>query len=175
MMKHFLGRTLIAVALLCACLTSALGQQAGSISNPRPLTSSTITGALGYAPAHAGSNSDITKLLGLQALTETYTAPAISAGSLTIDLSAGTVFNVAGTGNLTTFTISNAVAGRTNAFTVFWTGNGTTYTQAWGGSVKWAGGAAPFLTSTNAKSDVLTFITNDGGTTWFGFLGGQNF
>lgn len=34
---------------------------------------------------------------------------------------------------------------------------------------------APTLTVTSGKRDILTFVTNDGGTTWFGFVGGQNF
>jgi hypothetical protein len=45
----------------------------------------------------------------------------------------------------------------------------------WGASVKWAGGTAPTLTSTNTKVDIFTFVTWDAGTTWYGFVSGQNF
>jgi hypothetical protein len=41
--------------------------------------------------------------------------------------------------------------------------------------VVWPGGVAPTLTTTNAKRDILTFFTNDGGTTWFGIVTGQNY
>jgi hypothetical protein len=110
-----------------------------------------------------------------QAIVETYATASISAGTLTVDLSTATVFNVTNNANTTTFTISNATSSKAQAFTLFITGNGTSYTQTWGSSVKWAGGTAPTLTTTNLKTDVLTFVTNDGGTTWFGFVGGQNF
>ena len=77
--------------------------------------------------------------------------------------------------NITTFTISNATASKAQSFTMFLTANGTGYTQAWGASVKWPGGTAPTLTTTNTKTDIITFVTNNGGTTWYGFVGGQNF
>jgi hypothetical protein len=108
-------------------------------------------------------------------IAETYTAPAITSNVLTIDLSLGTVFNVANTANITTLTISNATASKASSFVLIFAANGTGYTQAWPASVKWQGGAAPTLTTTNAKVDILTFTTNDGGTTWFGFVAGQNF
>ena len=44
--------------------------------------------------------------------------------------------------------------------------NGGNYTVTWPSSVKWTGNTAPDLTR-NGK-DVLTFVTMDGGTTWFG-------
>lgn len=128
-----------------------------------------------------GTNADATQvmanfnLLLNCRLVETYTAPAITAGVLTIDLSTATVFNVANSANITSFTVTQAVAGKAQSFTLFLTANGTGYTQAWGSSVKWAGGTAPTLTTTNGKKDILTFVTNDGGTTWYGFVGGKNF
>lgn len=44
--------------------------------------------------------------------------------------------------------------------------NGGNYTVTWPNSVKWTDNTAPDLTR-NGK-DVLTFITMDGGTNWFG-------
>ena len=110
-----------------------------------------------------------------QAIIETYAAPSISAGTLNVDLSTATVFNVSVNANITTFTISNATSSKAQAFTLFLKGNGTGYSQTWGSSVKWAGGSAPTLTTTLNKTDIITFVTNDGGTTWFAFIGGQNF
>ena len=110
-----------------------------------------------------------------QSLVETYAAPSISSGTLTVDLSTATVFNVSLNANVTTFTISNAAASRAQAFTIFFTADGTQRTITWGSSVKWPGGTAPTMTATSAKKDVLTFVTNDGGSNWYGFVGGQNF
>jgi hypothetical protein len=139
------------------------------------------TAAAGYQTT-AGLSANVATLTANNAsnltagkIVETYTAPTISAGTLTIDLSTGTVFNVLNSANVTTFTISNATASKASAFTLFITGNTTVTTQSWGSSVKWSGGTAPTLTTTNGKVDILTFVTNNGGTTWFGFVGGQNF
>jgi len=49
------------------------------------------------------------------------------------------------------------------------------YAVTWPASVKWAGGTSPTITSTNEKIDTFTFMTHDGGVTWFGFISGQNF
>jgi hypothetical protein len=45
----------------------------------------------------------------------------------------------------------------------------------WGAAIKWSGGTAPTLTSTNAKVDIFVLTTWDGGTTWYAMVGGQNF
>jgi hypothetical protein len=95
--------------------------------------------------------------------------------SMTVDLSLGSHFTLS---NTTTGSIafSNPPAsGKAGAFTIAVTGNGTSHPITWPGSVLWAGAAAPTLTVTNAKTDFFTFITYDGGTTWYGFVGGQNF
>lgn len=41
--------------------------------------------------------------------------------------------------------------------------------------VKWAGGAAPTLTTTAAKVDLIEYFSRDGGTTLYGRVVGQNF
>jgi hypothetical protein len=112
-------------------------------------------------------------------VSETYTAPAISSNVLTVDLSKGTIFNVSLNANITSFTISNPVASRANSFTLFLTQDGTggrtvtwTFTSR---TLKWAGAVAPTMTSTANKGDIYSFVSNDGGTTWYGFVGGQNF
>lgn len=131
------------------------------------------------SPAITGTatlvNATFSGLLTLLSLAETYTAPAITAGTLTIDLTLGTVFNVANNANITTFSIINTTASHAESFTLFLKANGTGYTQAWGSSVKWPSTVAPSLTTGNNAVDVITFVTNDGGTTWFAFLGGQNY
>ena len=108
---------------------------------------------------------------------ETTSAPAISAGTLTLDLSAAQVFTVSLNANVTTLTISNtpATASRSIGFTLILTADGTARTVTWGAAVLWPAGTSPTLTSTNGKKDVFSFVTTDGGTTWLGFTGGQNF
>jgi hypothetical protein len=48
-------------------------------------------------------------------------------------------------------------------------------TMTWPASVKWAGGTNPTLTTTASRTDIFTFETSDGGTTWRGFISGQNY
>ncbi len=111
----------------------------------------------------------------IKSLVEAVSAVSITDNILTINLSGNaTVYTTTSNANITTFTISNAPAGAT-AFTLVLTANGSTYTQAWGASVKWPSAAAPVLSTTNGVYDVISFVTFNGGTTWSGFVGGQAF
>ena len=90
-------------------------------------------------------------------------------GTQDIDLNAGN--NVVATvdTNTNTFTFSNPTASdELCGFTLFLT-NGGSQTVNWPGSVDWAGGTAPTLTSSGL--DILVFITTDGGTIWHGMVG----
>ena len=80
------------------------------------------------------------------------------------DLSQGACFTKTINANVT-FSFSNVPANACCCITVVLT-NGGNYTVTWPSSVKWTGNQTPALTQ-NGK-DVLTFVTCDGGTTWFG-------
>ena len=111
----------------------------------------------------------------LQAYRETSTTPAISSGTLTLDLSGSNFFAVSLNAAITTFTISNTPSSAASSFTLEFTADGTARAVAWPSSVKWASGTTPTLTSTSGKKDVFAFYSTDGGTSWIGFVGGQNF
>lgn len=107
---------------------------------------------------------------------ETKTAPAISAGVLTLNIENGNTFDVSLNANVTTLTISNPPAsGKVGSFTLIFTADGTQRTVTWPAAVKWPAGNAPTLTATNAKKDIFAFLTVDGGTNWFAVIVGQNF
>ena len=89
----------------------------------------------------------------------TYALPAAA-----IDLSQGVIFTKTITAN-TTFTITNVPTGAAATFNLILT-NGGSKTITWPASVKWADNTAPDLTSSGV--DVLTFVTPNGGTTWYG-------
>jgi hypothetical protein len=101
---------------------------------------------------------------------------ANSGTSLSFSLENGNVFQVLMTGNCT-FTFNNPPAdGKAGSFTVLLKQDGTgSRTATWPAAVKWAGGSAPTLTTTANKVDILTFITRNAGTDWYGFVGGKNF
>jgi hypothetical protein len=111
----------------------------------------------------------------LQAYRETSTAPTISTGTLTLDLSGSNFFAVSLNAAITTLTISNTPSSSAASFTLEFTADGTARAVTWGSAIKWAGGTAPTITSTSGKKDVFAFYSNDGGTTWQGFIGGQNY
>lgn len=103
-------------------------------------------------------------------------APSISSNTLTLDLSTTNNFEVNLTANINTLTINNVPAsGKLASFTIKFKADGSLRTITWPASVKWPSASAPTMTSTNNKIDILTFLSYDGGTTWYGFVGGQNF
>ena len=65
----------------------------------------------------------------------------------------------------TSFTFDAVPVGKACVFTLILT-NGGNYAVTWPSSVKWSGGNIPNLTENGI--DILTFLTADGGTTWYG-------
>ena len=143
------------------------------------------TDGLFYAKDDAGTESAFGNVTttGTQTLTnktltsakETRTAPTISAGTLTLDLSGSSIFDVSLNAAITTFTISNpAASGTAHGFVLTFTADGTARAVTWGAAIKWPGGTAPTLTSTNGKKDVIAMFSTDGGTSWNAVTVGQN-
>jgi hypothetical protein len=50
--------------------------------------------------------------------------------------------------------------------------NAGAYSITWPNSIEWVGGSSPILTSSG--TDILTFFTFDGGTSYYGFVVGKN-
>ena len=92
----------------------------------------------------------------------------------TVDITSGNVFTLTADQN-TTFTFSNpSPTGKACSFTLIWTQDSSDRTITWPGTVDWAGGSAPSVTSGAAKIDVYTFFTLDAGTIWYGFQAGAD-
>ena len=89
---------------------------------------------------------------------------AVSASD--INLSLGTVFIKTITA-ATTFTISGVPSGAASTFNLVLT-NGGSKVVTWPSSVKWTEGNPPELSASGI--DVLTFLTPNGGTTWYGCI-----
>jgi hypothetical protein len=95
---------------------------------------------------------------------------ATGGGTQDIDLTLGNVVTATVDTSANTFTFSNPSAtGKACSFTLILT-NGGSQTVNWPGSVDWAGGTAPTLTTSG--KDVLAFTTVDAGTIWYGFAAG---
>ena len=101
---------------------------------------------------------------------ETYIAKS-AASTVTCDLATGTHFSVT-VGANTTFAFSNPPSSGTSySFLLIITQHSTAVTLTWPSTVDWAGGAAPAVAGNN-EVQAYGFVTRDGGTTYYGFLGG---
>ena len=117
----------------------------------------------------ADANGDVTLSEELKAKSYNETYVSLSAGS-TVDINneTGNVFALT-TNQNTTFTFSNPPAsGTAYGFTLKLTAGGT-HTITYPNTVDFAGGTAPDAPA-SGETDVLVFITVDGGTNWYGAL-----
>ena len=75
-----------------------------------------------------------------------------------------------------TLTFSNPPAsGTAGSFTLILVQDGTgSRTVTWPAAVDWASATAPTLSTGAGDVDILTFLTLDAGTTWYGFVAGQD-
>ena len=92
-------------------------------------------------------------------------------GSRTIDLSLGNYVSATVAGS-TTWTFSNPFTSPTAVVFILELTNGGSAVLTWPAAVKWPNGTAPTLTASGI--DLLSFITDDGGTTWRGVLSIRN-
>jgi Pectate lyase superfamily protein len=102
-----------------------------------------------------------------------------SGTAVTVNPPSGRVQTVTLTANCT-FTFAAPYAGAW-PFTLIITqgGSGTpAYLASWTGggmTVKWPGGTAPTLSTAAGDTDIIDFLTPDGGTTWYGTVSGLNY
>ena len=105
---------------------------------------------------------------------EESTAVTSSSGSATLNLRDGSVFTHTLSEDVT-YTFSNpAASGYASSFTLKVTQDSSARTITWPGSVDWAGGTAPTLSTGSGDVDVFVFMTVDGGTIYYGFTAGQD-
>lgn len=73
------------------------------------------------------------------------------------------------------FTNVPAAGNRFIAFVIITNGNGSGSISAFPSGTVWPSGVAPTLTTTSAKTDIFSFMTVNGGSSWFGTVIGQNY
>jgi len=98
----------------------------------------------------------------------------ITDASPVINCATGNVFAITTTGNPVAFTASNVPSsGTAYGFILKLTASGTISVNYAGlGTLYWAGGSAPTHPA-SGETDILGFITYDGGTSWYAFLAGD--
>ena len=101
---------------------------------------------------------------------ETYVASS-AASTVTLNLATATSFSLT-MDQATTFAFSNPPgSGTAFSFTLFLTQHSSAVAITWPNTVDWAGGSAPDAALAN-EVQAYAFFTRDGGTTYYGFLGG---
>ena len=128
----------------------------------------TASGIQTLAAAIAGADNQVGRINLIDYGEVTNAIGSTGGGTQDIDLTLGN--NVVATVDTSanTFTFSNPTASdELSGFTLFLT-NGGSQTVSWPGTVDWAGGTAPTLTTSGI--DILVFITTDGGTIWHGMV-----
>lgn len=99
--------------------------------------------------------------------------------STTIDVADGT-YVTATLDQACNITLAAPPSGKLYGFALQLTnGSGGAYSITWtaagGGTIKWPGGSVPVRTETDAKTDIWSFFTSDGGSNWYGSISLYNF
>ena len=128
---------------------------------------------------------DVEGTLRIKTSREAVETLSIAANVVTVNLSTAQNFLLTATSNVNQFTITNP-PGEVSSFTIkitqdsiggrvididdFRTSGGSLIPVFWP-----AGGVLPIITPTANRSDIYTFKTFDGGSSWYGVVVGQNF
>lgn len=121
----------------------------------------------------ADASGDVNLTEELKAKSYNETVSALSGTTPTVNCENGNVFTLT-TSGATTFTFSNPPAsGTAYAFVLKVVGGGS-FALTWPASVRWQGGTVPDF-PLSGETYIYGFLTHDGGTNWYGFLGGADF
>lgn len=99
----------------------------------------------------------------------TTAAPASASNATELDVAAGNAFDLQLTETTTISIVNPSADGKmcTLKITLEQTG-AANFVVSWPAAVLWVGGSAPTITTGSGAIDVVTLITNDAGTTWYG-------
>ena len=173
------ANALLTDANITAGIVTATNLQVGTA-----ITTSSNNVGLGTASPRA--KLDVEGEARFKAYSENVEALTISSNVVTVDLSSSNTFTLSLTSDVNSFSLSNIPSDSTE-FTIKITQDSTgsravgidTFSDADTSAaipVYWPGGGVlPIVTQTASKTDIYSFKTFDGGTTLYGFVGGQNF
>jgi len=145
----------------------------------------TTTSQIGIGTASPRAKVDIEGSIRFKAYYEAVERPSIVSTVVTIDLSKAQTFDLTVDSIVNNFIIINCPPD-SSSFTIKITQNSTggyfvdiNDFQTSGGvpiPIYWSGGGVlPIPTNIANRTDIYSFKTFDGGSTWYGFVGGQNF
>lgn len=152
-------------AIVNADIDAAAAIAAGKLASTLDLSSNTIT-----LPAGQAISRPV-----LTGVREAIVNTGAVSGTQTLNLNNGNIFQIKPNGAITIAFSNVPASGTFVGVLIRHEGDGTARTYTWPVTTKWAFGEAPTMTSTNAKFDMISLFTYDGGTTWFGQILGQNY
>ena len=152
-----------------------------SSTNVNPKTTATLdlgTSLLKFKDAHLSGTAYLTKSTVNEIQSKAALGTSVAASGLTpsLDCATGDVFTLTTAGSTTfTFDYSSVTltTDETYMMAVILTAGGT-HAVAWPAAVIWPEGSTPDVPA-SGETDVLLFLTIDGGTTWYGARMGQAF
>lgn len=112
----------------------------------------------------AGGNVSVAGELQVKTSSETVVSITATSGNISLNPNDGSYHTVTITGS-TTFSFSNIPNGRACGFILEIT-NGGSQNVFWPASVRWPKSVGPTLSA--ASTDLISFITRNGGATWYG-------
>jgi hypothetical protein len=99
----------------------------------------------------------------------------IVSNAVTLDLSRASFFTLTLNDNVSAFFTNAPSYGNVFSFTLATSADGISRIVTWPKTIKWPNGSAPILTSTSGNVDMISFLTYDGGSSYYGFARQQNF
>ena len=93
---------------------------------------------------------------------------------LTLDATSASVFTITRNDIINSMVVNLPAGARAVSITLVMTSNGS-FNITWPPNTKWPGGTVPVLSTTSGYVDVVTLSTPNGGSTWYGFVGGAEF
>lgn len=149
--------------------------------NYAPLASPTFTGTVtipagasisGFAPLASPTFTGTAAFVGTDL---TIPATVTASGSATVTWTNGECQNVSLTANSTLAVSGWPASGKFAKLILIIANTGAFNITAWPTGTVWAGGAAPTITSGSGVTDIIMLSTNNGGTTIYGNIIGQNY
>lgn len=143
-----------------------IGEAVGNVTGNGQVLYVNTTNTVQVAANLVYDNTGIVNILSGMKVDGQTSGKIVSVAANTVDLNEGNYFTKTISAN-TTFVFSNPHTSRAVGFVLKLT-NGGSATVGWPANTKWPGGTPPTLTVTGI--DILSFITDDGGTTWRGVV-----
>jgi hypothetical protein len=136
-------------------------------------TATEVEAALAELAAAAGAHDHSQFVTNIDGGLEVVNVVAASGATETLDLGDGNIHDVTLTDDCT-FTFAGATNGEGCSFTLIARQDGSGGRDVtWPASVEWPEGIAPTLSDGPNEVDILSFLSVDGGTTWFGSMAGS--